>query len=252
VERKATRELLQAVREGTLGVDEALERLRVPEFTDLGFAKLDLHRAVRRGFPEVVYGPGKTAEEIALVVRTLRDAGQMAVVTRVGADVFDAVRRRVPEAVHHERARIVSAGEPDGPRRTGIVVVSAGTADRPVAEEAIVTAELMGHEVARVFDVGVAGLHRLLAHRDTLLGARVVVVVAGMEGALPSVVAGMIDCPIIGVPTSAGYGIGRPGEAALLAMLHSCAGGLTVVNVDNGFGAGYAAALINRLTESKE
>jgi len=248
VEHEPTRELLEAVRAGKVSVEAAIERLRVEPFTELGFAKLDLHRAVRRGFPEVVYGPGKTPDEIATLVRTLRDAGQTALVTRVGADVYAVVKRQVPEAVHHERARAVVAGpERGGPGRPGIVVVTAGTADRPVAEEAIVTAETMGNSVERVFDAGVAGLHRLMAHHEALLRARVIVVVAGMEGALPSVVAGLTDCPVVGVPTSTGYGVGRPGEAALLAMLHSCAGGLTVVNVDNGFGAGCAAAMINRI-----
>jgi len=247
VEREQLRRLLRRVRAGDVGVDEALGHMRLSPFEDLGFAKLDLQRAVRRGFPEVVYGPGKTAEQIATIAEKLADSGQTVLVTRVEPEVARAVHEAVPRAEYHEvpRALVIRRGRRRAGRR-GVVVVGAGTADLPVAEEAALTAELMGSRVERIHDVGVSGVHRLLAHKEVLLAARVIVVVAGMEGALPSVVCGLTDGPVIGVPTSTGYGIGGKGEAALLAMLNSCASGLTVVNVDNGFGAGFSAALINR------
>lgn len=248
VERDSLKRLLAAVRAGRVSVEEALGRLRHDHLESLGYATLDLHRAIRRGAPEAVYGPGKTPEQIAEIAERLHRAGQTVLITRVGPEIHAAVAASHPAAEYHAAARAVvlrPAGARRRPGRPGIVVLSAGTADLPVAEEAALTAELLGHEVVRVHDVGVAGMHRLLRHRDALLSARVLVVVAGMEGALPSVVAGLTDCPVIGVPTSTGYGTGTGGRAALFAMLNSCAGGLTVVNVDNGFGAGYAAALIN-------
>jgi hypothetical protein len=248
MEREALRRLLRQVRAGSISPDQAVDALRRGPVDDLAFASLDLHRAVRRGFPEVVYGAGKTVAQIVAIVDRLQAAKQTVIVTRVGPEVHAAVARRYPRAHWHPEARIISvrsAGSRPA-QRPGIAVVCAGTSDIPVAEEAAVTAELMGNRVERVHDVGVAGLHRIMAHRETLLAARVLVVVAGMEGALPSVVAGLTDCPVIGVPTSVGYGAGAGGQAALLAMLNSCAGGLTVVNIDNGFGAGLAAALINR------
>ena len=247
MERDALKRLLRAVRAGKLGVDQAMDRLRTLPVVELGFAAVDTHRALRRGFPEAVYGPGKTPQQIVGIVRSLSGAGQTVLVTRVGRDVFDAVRRVETRAEYHEvpMAIVVRRGRGKA-GRPGVVVVSAGTSDLPVAEEAALTAELMGQRVQRIYDVGVAGLHRLLAHGRTLSSARVIIAVAGMEGALPSVIAGMTDCPIVGVPTSTGYGAGAGGQAALLAMLNSCASGLTVVNIDNGFGAGCAAALINR------
>lgn len=246
MDRSTLRRLLVAVRAGRLDIDQALDRMRLEPVEQLGFATLDLQRAIRRGLPEVVYGAGKTPEQIVTIVTRLHRAGQTVLVTRVGREVYAAVQTVLPRAEYHEVARAIALRAPGrAARRPGIVVVTGGTSDLPVAEEAALTAELFGHNVKRVYDVGVAGLHRLLAHSEALLHARVIIAVAGMEGALPSVVAGLTDCPVIGVPTSTGYGAGRPGEAALLAMLHSCAGGLTVVNIDNGFGAGYAAALIN-------
>jgi len=247
VDRKRLKKLLDEVRAGKVGVSKAMQSLRGMPLEELGFATLDLHRAVRRGFPEVVYGPGKTIEQVVAIVRSLRKAGQTVLVTRVGPEVHAAVVEVEPRAEYHADARalVVREGR-KGRGRSGVVIVSAGTSDQPVAEEAAITAELMGNRVARIRDVGVAGIHRLTRHRDTLLEARVVIVVAGMEGALPSVIAGLTDCPVIGVPTSVGYGSGEGGKAALLAMLNSCSAGLTVVNIDNGFGAGYAAALINR------
>ena len=245
--REKQRKILSRVRSGELSVKEALEQLRQETVDELGFATLDLQRALRRGFPEVVLGEGKTPSQLADITRSLRRAGQTVLITRLGPDVARGLVQSFPGAEYHEAARsmVLRSDRPRRPR-PGIVVMSAGTADLGVAEEAAFTAEVMGNKVERVHDVGVAGLHRVLAHRKSLLEARVIVVVAGMEGALPSVVAGLTDCPVIGVPTSTGYGEGGRGRAALLAMLNSCAAGLTVVNIDHGFSAGYAAALINR------
>jgi hypothetical protein len=247
MEREALKRLLGRVKVGKVTVAQAMEQLRHGPVSELGFATLDLHRALRRGFPEVVYGAGKTVEQIGTIVGRLHDAGQTALVTRVGPEIHEALRHDFPRLEHHAAARALVL--PLGRRRrgrSGIVVMSAGTSDLPVAEEAALTATVMGNEVRRVYDVGVAGLHRLMAHRDTMLAARVIVVIAGMEGALPSVVAGLVDCPVIGVPTSTGYGTGAGGWAALMAMLNSCASGVAVVNIDNGFGAGCLASLINR------
>jgi len=245
--------MLQQVRTGKIGVEKALDQLRMLPIDDLGFATVDTHRALRRGFPEVVYGPGKTPHQIVEIVRSLGRAGQTVLVTRAGSEIFEAVQQVEPKAEYHETARAVVVRR--GRRRAGrpgVVVVTAGTADLPVGDEAALTAELMGQRVTRVQDVGVAGIHRLVSHRQTLADARVIVAIAGMEGALPSVIAGLTDCPIIGVPTSTGYGAGAGGQAALLAMLNSCAAGLTVVNIDNGFGAGFAAAMINRQTSARK
>jgi hypothetical protein len=248
LDHRHLRAILAQVRRGQVGVAEALERIRLAPTDELGFARLDLHRAVRRGFPEAVLGEGKSPDQVVAIVNRLHRARQTVLVTRVAPEIHEAVARIHPSAVYHSLARVLvlRAGRPTK-ARPGIVVVTAGTSDIPVGEEAAITAEVLGNRVERIYDVGVAGLHRLLPHRRTLLRARVVVAVAGMEGALPSVVAGLTDCPVIGVPTSIGYGAGRRGEAALLAMLNSCAAGLTVVNVDNGYGAGVAASLINSL-----
>jgi NCAIR mutase (PurE)-related protein len=252
VEREKIRRLLQQVRAGKLPVSRALDRLASLPIDDLGFANVDTHRALRRGFPEVVYGPGKSVEQIVQIVRSLRRADQTVLVTRVGPEVLEALGPERSAAEYHPAARalVVRSGRRRA-GRPGVVVVSAGTSDVPVAEEASLTAELMGQQVTRIYDVGIAGIHRLMNHRQTLVEARVIVAVAGMEGALPSVIAGFTDCPIIGVPTSTGYGAGAGGEAALLAMLNSCAAGLTVVNIDNGFGAGFAASMINRQTRAR-
>jgi hypothetical protein len=247
VNRDALKRLLRRVRSGGVGIDDALEQLRHLPLEDLGFATLDHHRALRRGYPEVVYGLGKTPEQIGAIVDRLARMKQPVLVTRVDASVHEHVRGGHPAAVYHAvpRLLVVPAGRRARPR-PGVLVLSAGTSDLPVAEEAAVTAETLGNAVERVYDVGVAGLHRLLARKVALTKARVIVAVAGMEGALPSVVAGLTDCPVIGVPTSTGYGAGAGGEAALLAMLNSCAGGIGVVNIDNGFGAGLLASMINR------
>ncbi len=239
--------LLEQVARGTISVAEAQRMLGKTADCDLGFAKVDLDRLRRCSVPEVVYCPGKTGVQIAKVLRALNDAGQPALATRASAAQYEETRRHITKAVFHETARAITVPLDNPPAPVGCVaVVCAGTVDIPVAEEAAVTAEWMGAQVERVYDVGVAGLHRLLGRLDQLCRARVLVAVAGMEGALPSVVAGLVPCPVIAVPTSTGYGSGLQGLAALLAMLNSCAPGVTVVNVDNGFGAGVAAGMINR------
>jgi len=243
------RELLGRVAAGRLTVGRAVERLRTLPFDDLGFARLDNHRSLRRGVPEVVFGDGKSAEQIALIGRRTAAAGLNLIGTRLTAEKARAVRRKLRALEYHPVARIgVMLHEPPVVRGHGpIVVLSAGTSDLPVAEEAAVCAELFGNLVTRIYDVGVAGIHRLTAQAAVLKSASVLIVVAGMEGALPSVVAGLVDQPVIAVPTSVGYGVAYGGLAALLGMLNSCAGGLTVVNIDNGFGAALAATLINRV-----
>jgi NCAIR mutase (PurE)-related protein len=247
VDRGALRKLLEEVRRRRLSVADAEARLRHWPVEDLGFASIDTHRVLRRGFPETVYGPGKTTEQIVAIVSRLHAAGQTALVTRVGPEAHAAVRRHHASAEYHADARaLVLRSGPKRPGRPGVVVLTAGTTDLAVAEEAALTAEIMGESVRRIYDVGIAGIHRLLAHLDALTKANVIVAIAGMEGALPSVVAGLVSCPVIAVPTSVGYGAGAGGFAALLAMLNSCASGVTVVNIDNGHGAGCAASLINR------
>jgi len=244
--KQSLRRLLDDVRDGRIEVDQALLRLKSLPYEDIGFAKLDTHRDIRRGFPEVVLCEGKTTAQVAEIIKRLADGGRTVMATKAGADVFREVKQGAPDAVYHEQARIITLGPTPEPRTDKtIAVVSAGTSDIPVAEEAAVTAQTMGNPIARLYDVGVAGLHRLLHQQEQLLTANVVVVVAGMEGALASVVSGLVDCPVIAVPTSVGYGASFGGLAALLAMLNSCAPGVTVVNIDNGFGAGYCAALIN-------
>jgi NCAIR mutase (PurE)-related protein len=244
---ESLRALLDGVRSGATSTEEALERLRLLPYEDLGFATLDHHRALRHGFPEVVFCQGKTPAHAAEIVERLAARSGVVLATRATPETYAAVQARVPDAQYHELARAITVrrGE-QGTRVEGVAVVSAGTADLPVAEEAVLTAEMMGHAVDRIYDVGVAGLHRLLARLEQLRRARVVVVVAGMEGALPSVVAGLLDVPVIAVPTSVGYGASFGGLSALLTMLNSCASGIAVVNIDNGFGAGTLAAMINR------
>lgn len=230
-----------------MAIDEAIAQLRYLPYEDLGFAKPNHHRALRRGFPEVILGQGKTPEQISTIAQRLLSQADRVLVTRADPDCFTAVEKSIPEAVYHPVARaIVVDRVKEAPRREGITVVSGGTADLPVAEEAALTAELMDNIVERVHDVGVSGIHRLLDHLPRLRQARVVIAVAGMEGALPSIVSGLVAVPIIAVPTSVGYGASFGGLAPLLAMLNSCSAGVSVVNIDNGFGAGYLAALINR------
>ena len=241
------RDILKEVEAGRLSADEAFQ-LMDPTQQDLGFAKVDTDRFRRRGMPEVIYCPGKTSRQIIDIMMVLGKAGQDILATRATSKQYNDVRKKIPEAVYHEKARAITADCGKPIKQSGLVaVVSAGTSDSPVAEEAALTAERMGAKVERIYDVGVAGIHRLMKHLGLLRSARVVVAVAGMEGALPSVIAGMIDKPVIAVPTSVGYGSSTKGLAALLAMLNCCVPGVTVVNIDNGFGAGAAAAMINRI-----
>lgn len=245
---ESIRKLFEQVRRGKLSPDEAVEKLRHLPFEDLGFAKPDHHRALRTGMPEVVFGEGKSPAQLAQIFSRLATHGGNILATRVNKDQFAAVKKKVRKAEYRELARSIILQRDHKKYGKGtIAVVSAGTSDIPVAEEAVVTAELMGNQVERLYDVGVAGIHRLLANRGTLARARVVIVCAGMEGALPSVVGGLIGVPVIAVPTSVGYGAAFKGVAALLGMMNSCASNVSVVNIDNGFGAGYVASLINRL-----
>ena len=242
------KELLEQIRSGQTSPDEGLEQLKNLPFEDLGFAKIDHHRALRTGMPEVIFGPGKSPAQLAEIFCRLAARAQNVLATRVSPDQVAATVERIPEAAHNPLARTLVLRQDDNQLGKGtIVIVSAGTSDTPVAEEAAVTAEIMGNSVERIFDVGVAGLHRLLTHRETLQHARVLIVCAGMEGALPSVVGGLVGVPVIAVPTSVGYGASFGGLTALLAMLNSCASNVSVVNIDNGFGAAYVASLINRL-----
>lgn len=244
---KTLRKLLEGVQRGEQSIDEAITRLRVMPFEDIGFAKIDHHRSIRCGFPEVIYCQGKTAEQVATIFDRCADAGANVIATRASPAVYDAILPNHPKTEYNESARAITLRQQEAVPSPGtIAIVSAGTSDLPVAEEARVTAEIMDQTIATFYDVGVAGIHRLLAHSEALQSANVAVVVAGMEGALASVVGGLVDYPVIAVPTSIGYGASFQGLAALLAMLNSCASGVTVVNIDNGFGAGYTAALINR------
>ena len=246
------RALLDDFKQDGLNVDDVIDRLRDLPYQDLDFAKIDHHRAIRKGFPEVVFGQGKSPQQVAAIAEALIAQSDRLLVTRASEKMFSKVRETVSDAVFDEVSRtIVVDRRKNQERIPGVMVLCAGTADLPVACEAIVTAELMDCEVERVFDVGVAGLHRLFDQLPKLQQARVIVVVAGMEGALPSVVGGLVSAPIVAVPTSVGYGASFDGLAALLAMLNSCAPGVSVVNIDNGFGAGFQAALINRLANRR-
>jgi len=244
---ESLRALLESVRDGQVPVEHAVDRLRDLPFEDLGFATIDHHRALRRGLPEVVFAQGKTPGQTVEIVGRLLEKEGPVLVTRTDEPVVAALLDAHPDADHNELARTVIWRQPQ-PRtgESGVLVISAGTSDLPVAEEAAVTAGAFGPPVDRLYDVGVAGLHRLLARGERLKAASVIIVVAGMEGALPSVVGGLVDVPVIAVPTSIGYGASFGGLAALLGMLNSCASGVTVVNIDNGFGAGYSAAVIQR------
>jgi NCAIR mutase (PurE)-related protein len=245
---ESIRKLFEQVRRGKLSPDEAVSRLRHLPFEDLGFAKVDHHRALRAGMPEVIFGQGKTPAQMAQIFSRLAKHGGNILATRVGEEQIAAVKKKVPRVEYRPLARTLTLQRDRKKYGRGtIAVVSAGTSDIAVAEEAVVTAEVMGNDVEHLYDVGVAGIHRLLANRETLARARVVIVCAGMEGALPSVVGGLVGVPVIAVPTSVGYGAAFKGLAALLGMMNSCASNVSVVNIDNGFGAGYVASLINRL-----
>jgi pyridinium-3,5-biscarboxylic acid mononucleotide synthase len=245
---ESIRKLFEEVRKGKVTPDDAVSRLRHMPFEDLGFAKVDHHRALRAGMPEVILGEGKTPAQVAVIFSRLAKHGGNILATRASEKQFAAVKKKVRGVEYRELARSIVLQRDRKKYGKGIIaVVSAGTSDVPVAEEAVATAEVMGNEVEHFYDVGVAGIHRLLANREALTKARVVIVCAGMEGALPSVVGGLVGVPVIAVPTSIGYGASFRGIAALLGMLNSCASNVSVVNIDNGFGAGYVASLINRL-----
>ena len=248
MEQKDIRSLLAGVRDGTVSVEDAVLKLKLEPFQELGFAKPDFHRGLRQGMAEVIYGAGKTPEQIRDISRALLQGGQERVlITRMSREAAELVSASLP-LEYHELGRIGIIGglpEPDGDG--SVVVATGGTSDIPVAEEAALTAEMLGNRVVRLYDVGVAGLHRLLAHTEEIMKARAIVAIAGMEGALASVIGGLADCPVIAVPTSVGYGAAFGGLAALLSMLNSCASGVSVVNIDNGFGAGYLAGMINHM-----
>jgi NCAIR mutase (PurE)-related protein len=248
MDQNQLRSLLEQVREGAIDIDGALDRLRHMPFEDLGFAKVDHHRAIRHGMPEVVFGLGKTADHIEQIARRLLERSSNVLVTRANEDAAARIRAVHAEAEYFPMSGAIRVWRDRTVHGKGtIAVVCAGTSDIPVAEEAQITAEVMGNNVDVIYDIGVAGIHRLMNNRERLTQARVVVVCAGMEGALPSAVGGLVSCPVIAVPTSVGYGASFQGLAALLGMLNSCASNVTVVNIDNGFGAGYVASLINRL-----
>lgn len=252
MDREKIAELLEKVKTGEIEVTEALRTLKSLPYEDLGFAKIDTHRDLRKGFPEVVLCTGKTLEQITKIVERLSAGSELIMATKASKEVYEAIRNMRPEAVYHEKAQIVLIGQKkEKTTRKTIMVVSAGTSDLPIAEEAAITAEAMGNPVERLYDVGVAGVHRFLDNKEKLFQANVIVVVAGMEGALASVVGGLVDKPIVAVPTSVGYGASFDGLAALLTMLNCCAPGVVVVNIDNGFGAGYFASVINQIGEEK-
>ncbi|MCL2175532.1 MAG: nickel pincer cofactor biosynthesis protein LarB [Treponema sp.] len=252
--KQKTLEILENVRSGKITPEDALLKIRSQPFEDLGYAKLDHHRELRQGIPEIIYGAGKTAEQISGIAQKMIDSGQeLIIITRLTQETADKINNDLPlrgklscKMHYHETARIGIIGEMPKPDGIGkIVIATGGTSDMPVAEEAAITAQALGNDVARLYDVGVAGLHRLLSNLDVIMEARVIIAIAGMEGALTSVIGGLVDCPVIGVPTSVGYGASFNGLSALLTMLNSCASGVSVVNIDNGFGAGYLASMIN-------
>ena len=247
-----TRNTLEALSRGEISVDEALTRIKTEPFEDIGYAMVDLHRKVMQGAPEVIYGESKTAEQIIGIVDVMAEKGQLPIlVTRIDAPKAEVLAAR-HEIFYNKEARIAVIGDKPEPDGIGpVVIVTGGTSDIPVAEEAAITAEFLGNEVVRLYDVGVAGIHRLLAHKEYITQASVIIAIAGMEGALASVVGGLADCPVIAVPTSVGYGAAFEGLSALLSMLNSCASGVACVNIDNGFGAGYMASRINHMEAKK-
>ena len=245
--REKLKKLLENVRGGKVGIADALSVLKSLPYEDLGFAKIDTHRDLRKGFPEVVFCKGKTIRQVSKIVETLSSRGEFTMLTKAGRKVYEAVIKIRKDAVFHETAGIVLVGRRKGKRaKKNVLVVSAGTSDLPVAEESAVTAEAMGSPVERLYDVGVAGIHRLFDNTEKLFHANVIVVVAGMDGVLPSIVGGLVEKPVVAVPTSVGYGASFDGMGALLTMLNCCAPGVVVVNIDNGFGAGYFASIINQ------
>ena len=247
MDQKRLEDLLLQFKEGRLDLSGALEQLRHLPYENLGYANVDHHRAIRQGFPEVIFGQGKTPAQVAGIAERLLERSSNLLITRSNPDAYEQVRLIAADAVYHETCNAISVRRDDTVHGKGeIAIVTAGTSDIPVADEAALTAEIMGNRIHRLFDVGVAGIHRVLSRRELLQSARVIVCVAGMEGALPSVVGGLVSVPVIAVPTSIGYGASFQGIAALLGMLNSCSSNVTVVNIDNGFGAGFVASLINR------
>ena len=242
------KEILEAVQNGSLSVDDALLKLKTEPYKDIGFAKVDLHRKIRQGVAEVIYGAGKTPEQIIGIIDTMKKNGQERIlITRLSSEAAEKLTQKYP-LTYYTDAKIGLVGDIPTPNGIGkIVVATGGTSDIPVAEEAAITAEVLGNEVTRLYDVGVAGLHRLMSHIEEIMSASVIIAIAGMEGALASVIGGLADCPVIAVPTSVGYGASFNGLSALLSMLNSCASGVSVVNIDNGFGAGYLANMINHI-----
>ncbi|HHS12917.1 MAG TPA: nickel pincer cofactor biosynthesis protein LarB [bacterium] len=252
MDQEKLKELLKSVRNGDLDIQQAVECLKTLPYQDLGFAKIDTHRALRRGFPEVVFCEGKTVDQAVAILESMTENYSTVLGMRARPEIAEALKTKRVLFTYHPEARAIVIGEKPPVRYEGLIlIVSAGTADMPVAEEAFLTAEALGNRVEKIYDAGVAGVHRLLAHSRKLRTARVLVVVAGMEGALPGVVGGLVDKPVIAVPTSVGYGTNFQGLSALLTMLNTCVPGIAVVNIDNGFGAGYMAAMINRLAEEK-
>ena len=251
METKYLRDLLEQVKSGRMTLDDAMDELKRLPFEDLGYAKIDNHRAIRKGVPEVIFCQGKTIEQIQGIVKKMSQDHCNILATRASREVFEGIQKVTGKCQYFDKARIVVVNPRSVEKVGNIAVVSAGTSDIPVAEEAAVTAEALGNRVTRIYDVGVAGIHRLLDAREDLFQANVAIVVAGMEGALASVVGGLVACPVIGVPTSVGYGASFGGITALLTMLNSCASGVSVVNIDNGFGAGYQASLINKIAVTK-
>lgn len=238
--------LLQQIREGVVTVEEGLSQLRDFPAADLGFAKVDHQRSLRQGFPEIIYCPGKTVSQIVKIIAQLYSSKENILATRASVDIYRAVKPKFKKAVYYELARCIVVKHGEAAQKKGIVIITAGTADLPVAEEAAVTCSLLGQKPERLYDVGVAGIHRLFSEREKLAQAKVIIVVAGMEGALPSVVGGLVSVPVVAVPTSVGYGASFGGVAALLSMLNSCSPNVSVVNIDDGFGAGVVASLINK------
>jgi len=252
LDREKIRKLLEAVKAGEFDIDDALRILRSLPYEDLGFAKIDTHRDLRKGFPEVILCKGKTLEQIARIVERLSPQNEFVMATKANREVYEAIKKVEKDAVYHETAGIVLIGQREGETsKKTILVVTAGTADLPTAEEVAITAEAMGNTVERLYDVGVAGVHRLFDNKEKLFNANVIVVVAGMDGVLASIVGGLVDKPVVAVPTSVGYGASFDGLAALLTMLNCCAPGVAVVNIDNGFGAGYLASIINQMGEEE-
>jgi NCAIR mutase (PurE)-related protein len=248
MEPEKLKELLLSFKEGKISLEKIVEHLKHLPFEDLGFARIDHHRSLRKGFPEVIYGQGKTPEQLRAIIEKMLSSNQTVLVTKLEKVTYDKLKKQVQKIEYNEQAQAAAINRSSKVTREGLIlVITAGTSDIPVAEEAAFTAEVMGNKVHRLYDVGVAGIHRLLQEKDILFSAKIIIVAAGMEGALPSVVAGLVSAPVIAIPTSVGYGTSFGGLSALLAMLNSCSSGVAVMNIDNGFGAGYFASLVNRL-----